>query len=146
LDQYKNLDTFLRKWNSTDKKEVIIKELEERGVFFDELEEDVGLDLDPFDLICHIAFNQPPLTRKERADNVKKKHYFSKYGETAREVLEALLDKYADEGLDNLESVEVLRIPEFSKFGSPLEIVERFGGKDKFVEAMNDLKRKLYTA
>jgi len=146
LDQYKNLDTFLRKWNSTDKKEVIIKELEERGVFFDELEEDVGLDLDPFDLICHIAFNQPPLTRKERADNVKKKHYFSKYGETAREVLEALLDKYADEGLDNLESVEVLRIPEFSKFGSPLEIVEKFGGKDKFVEAMNDLKKKLYTA
>ncbi len=146
LDQYKNLDTFLSKWNSTDKKEVIIKELEERGVFFEELEEDVGLDMDPFDLICHIAFNQPPLTRKERADNVKKKHYFSKYGVTAREVLEALLDKYADEGLDNLESVEVLRIPEFSKFGSPLEIVERFGGKDKFVEAMNDLKQKLYTA
>jgi type I restriction enzyme, R subunit len=146
LDQYKNLDTFLRKWNSTDKKEVIIKELEERGVFFDELEEEVGVDLDPFDLICHIAFNQPPLTRKERADKVKKKDYYTKYGDTAREVLEALLDKYADEGLDNLESVEVLRIPEFSKFGSPLEIVERFGGREKFIEAMNDLKHKLYTA
>lgn len=146
LDQYKNLDTFLRKWNSTEKKEVIIKELEERGVFFDELEEEVGLDIDPFDLICHIAFNQRPLTRKERADNVKKKNYFAKYGETAREVLEALLDKYADEGLDNLESVEVLRIPEFSRFGSPLEIVKRFGGGEKFVEAMNDLKQVLYTA
>lgn len=146
LNEYANLDQFLQKWNATEKKEVIIKELEERGVFFEELKEEVGLEMDPFDLICHVAFNQPPKTRKERANYVKKKDYFSKYGETAKQVIDALLDKYADEGLENLENMEVLLIPEFNKFGSPHDIIKKFGGKEKYIEAVNELKDKLYSA
>ena len=146
LNEYADLDQFLQKWNATEKKEAIIKELEERGVFFEELQEEVGLEMDPFDLICHVAFNQPPKTRKERADNVRKKDYFSKYGETAKQVIDALIDKYADEGLENLESMEVLLIPEFNKFGSLHDIINNFGGKEKYMEAVNELKEKLYSA
>jgi len=145
-NEFKTLDEFLTKWNEAERKEAIIKELEERGVLFEELKDEVGKDLDPFDLICHIAFDMPPLTRRERANNVKKRNYFTKYGESAREVLEALLDKYADEGIENLESLEILRVPDFKKFGSPIEIIRRFGGKKKYLEAINELKREIYSA
>lgn len=103
-------------------------------------------DLDPFDLICHIAFDMPPLTRKERANNVKKRGYFGKYNEVAKQVLEALLDKYADEGLANLESMEVLKVPDVARFGTPVEILKCFGNKKKFMEAIAELENQLYVA
>jgi len=146
LNEFKTLEDFLTVWQNAERKEAIIKELEERGILFDELQEEVSKDLDPFDLICHVAFDMPPLTRSERANNVKKRDYFTKYGEGAREVLEALLDKYANEGIENIESLEILKIPEFSRFGSPLEIIKRFGGKAKYEEAINELKKEIYSA
>jgi type I restriction enzyme R subunit len=145
-NEFKTLDEFLRKWNESERKEAILKELEERGVLLEELKDEVGKDLDPFDLICHVAFDMPPLTRKERANNVKKRNYFTKYGESAREVLEALLEKYADEGIENLENLEILKVPDFKRFGSPIEIVKRFGGKKKYLEAIKELEMEIYTA
>ena len=146
-NEFKSLDEFIQKWSSTDKKKAIIEELEERGIFFEELKEEVGQEMDPFDLICHVAFDQPPLTRQERARQVKQKGYFAKYGDTARKVIEALLDKYADEGLENLETMEVLKIPEFNnRFGSPKEIVKQFGGKENFQQALEELKTQIYSA
>lgn len=144
--EYATLDEFLQKWNSADKKTAIIKELEEKGIFFDELQEEVSKDLDPFDLICHIAFDMPPLTRKERANNVKKRNYFGKYNDVARQVLEALLDKYANEGLKNIESIEILKVPDMARFGTLVEIIKSFGNKDKFMEAITELERELYVA
>ena len=144
--EYATLDEFLQKWNSADKKTAIIKELEEKGIFFDELQEEVSKDLDPFDLICHIAFDMPPLTRKERANNVKKRNYFGKYNDVARQVLEALLDKYANEGLENIESIEILKVPDMARFGTLVEIIKSFGNKDKFMEAITELERELYVA
>lgn len=145
-NEFKTLDEFLKKWNEAERKEAILKELEERGLLLEELKDEVGKDLDPFDLICHIAFDMTPLTRKERANNVKKRNYFTKYGESAREVLEALLEKYADEGIENLENLEILKVPEFKKFGSPIEIVKMFGGKKKYLEAIKELEKEIYTA
>ena len=144
--EFKTLNEFLIKWNEADRKIAILNELEERGILLEELKDEVGRDLDPFDLICHVAFDMPPLTRHERANNVKKKNYFTKYGESAREVLEALLEKYADEGIENLENLEILKIPDFKKFGSPIEIVKRFGGKKKYLEAIKELQKEIYTA
>lgn len=144
--EFKSLDDFLNRWKEADQKEAVVVELEKNGVLFDELSDEVGKKLDPFDLICHVAFDMPPLTRKERANNVKKRNYFTKYGENAREVLEALLDKYADEGLENLESMEILKIPDFKKYGSPLEIVKKFGGKNKYLTAIKELEKEIYTA
>ena len=144
--EYATLDEFLQKWNSADKKTVIIKELEAKGIFFDELQEEVSKDLDPFDLICHIAFDMPPLTRQERANNVKKRNYFGKYSDIARQVLEALLDKYADEGLENIESIEILKVPDMARFGTLVEIINSFGSKNKFLEAVTELERELYAA
>ena len=97
-----------------------------------------------FDLICHVAYDQAPLTREERANNVKKRNYFTKYGDQAKKVLEALLDKYADEGISNIESIEVLRVNPFDAFGSPVEIISNFGSKDKYLEAVKELERELY--
>lgn len=145
-NEYATLNDFLQKWNSTKKKTVIIKELEQNGIFFDELKEEVSKDLDPFDLICHVAFDMPPLTRKERANNVKKRGYFGKYSEIAKQVLEALLDKYADEGLANLESLEILKVPDVAQFGTPVEILKQFGNKKKFMEAIAELENQLYVA
>lgn len=142
--KFASLDDFLNKWNSTDRKEAIIAELQEQGVLVEALMEAVDKNLDLFDLICHIAYDQPPLTRKERADNVKKRNYFTKYGEQSREILEALLDKYADEGLENIESIEVLRIKPFDGFGSPIEIIKQFGSRKKYFEAIKELEFELY--
>ncbi|KGK81786.1 restriction endonuclease [Desulfosporosinus sp. HMP52] len=145
-NEYRTLNDFLRKWNNADKKDAILKELESQGILLDELQEEVGKELDPFDLICHVAFDMPPLTRRERANNVKKRNYFAKYSDDARAVLEALLDKYADEGLSNLENLEVLKIPEFQVYGSPIEIVKKFGGKNGFLTVIKELEKEIYTA
>jgi len=142
--QYASLDDFLNKWNSTDKKEVIIRELEEQGVLVDALRDAVNREVDLFDLICHLAFEQPPLTRKERANNVKKRDYFTKYGEQARKVLESLLDKYADEGVTNIESMDILKVKPLTEYGSPMEIIKQFGSKAKYLEAVKELENELY--
>jgi len=142
--QYASLDDFLLKWNQADKKEVIIKELEEHGILVEALRDAVNREVDLFDLICHVAFDQQPLTRKERANNVKKRNYFTKYGEQARKVLETLLDKYADEGLANIESMEVLKVQPFTEYGSPIEIIKQFGSKAKYQEAVKELEQELY--
>jgi type I restriction enzyme R subunit len=142
--KYASLDDFLITWNQADKKEAIIKELQEQGIMVEALYDAVDKQVDLFDLICHVAFDQPPLTRKERADNVKKRNYFTKYGDQARKVLETLLDKYADEGVENIESIEVLRVKPFDDFGSPLEIIKEFGSKRNYLEAVKELETELY--
>lgn len=142
--QFASLDDFLQKWNNAEKKEVIIKELQEEGVMIEALQEAVDRDVDLFDLICHIAFDQPPLTRKERANNVKKRNYFTKYGEQARRVLETLLDKYTDEGVTNLESLEVLKVKPLADYGSPMEIINKFGNKENYLKAIKELEEELY--
>ena len=114
-------------------------------MLWDALADEVGKDFGPFDLICHVAFDQPPLTRRERAENVRKRNYFTKYGEQARAVLEALLDKYADEGVENIEDLKVLRINPFDEIGTPTEIVnEFFGGKKQYEHALRELEELLY--
>lgn len=142
--KFSSLDDFLNRWNNTDRKEAIIQELQQQGVLVEALMEAVGNNCDLFDLICHIAYDQPPLTRKERANNVKKRNYFTKYGEQSRKVLEALLDKYADEGIENIESIEVLRVKPFDEFGSPTEIIKEFGSKEKYLQAIKELETELY--
>jgi len=144
LKKFRSLDEFLNKWNNAEKKEAIIKELEEQGVFFDRLKEQVGKDFDPFDLICHVAFDAKPLTRKERANQVKKRNYFTKYGEKAKKVLESLLDKYADDGLLTIESTEVLKLDPLNKLGTPVELIKAFGSKQKYKEALKELEKELY--
>jgi type I restriction enzyme R subunit len=144
LREFASLDNFLTMWKAAEKKQVIIDELQDKGIFFEALAEEVGKDLDPFDLICHVAFGQKPLTRKERASNVRKQNYFTEYGETARTVLDALLDKYADEGIRNVEQMDVLKITPFDRFGSPVEIIKSFGGKEKYTTALRELESHLY--
>lgn len=143
--EYATMDDFLRKWNEAQKKEEIKKHLQEEGVLLDALEEDVPKGMDTFDLICHIAFDMPPLTRTERAKNVKKRNYFTKYGDVAKAVLEKLLDKYADSGVENIEDIKVLKLPEFKEFGSQLEIVKKvFGGKKQYEQAIHELIHEIY--
>ncbi len=143
--EFSTLDDFLRHWSSAEKKQAVINELSEQGVLWDALADDVGKDFGPFDLICHVAFDQPPLTRRERAENVRKRNYFTKYGDQARQVLEALLDKYADEGVQNIEDLKVLRINPFDSIGTPTEIVNQFfGGKQQYEQAIRELEKELY--
>ena len=143
--EYTSLDEFLNKWNSSKKKEAIINELAEYGIELPKLAQEVGKDYGDFDLICHIAFDQPPLTRQERANNVKKRNYFTKYGEQARAVLEALLDKYADEGIVSIENPKVLKLNPFDAIGTPVEIINQvFGGKANYESALYELEQQLY--
>ncbi|WP_181305537.1 EcoAI/FtnUII family type I restriction enzme subunit R [Rufibacter sp. XAAS-G3-1] len=144
LLEYASLDDFLQKWQATDRKEAIINELAEKGVLFEELQQEIGQDLDAFDLIAHIAFDQPPLTRKERAEEVKKRNYFEKYGAGAREVLQTLLDKYADEGISSIETTAVLNVKPLNLLGTPTELVKRFGKKADFERAVQELELELY--
>ncbi len=144
LEQYQSLDDFLNKWNQADKKQAIIEELTEQGIIFENLKEAINKEMDIFDLICHTAFDQPPLTRAERVTNVKKRDYFAGCGEQARKVLEALLDKYADEGIENLEDMKVLQVNPLDRFGSPVEIVKLFGGKEQYIKALTELKQEIY--
>jgi type I restriction enzyme R subunit len=142
---FASLDDFLNRWTGADKKQAIIEELENEGVLLEALADEVGKDFDAFDLVCHVAFGQKPLTRRERAENVKKRNYFAKYEEKARAVLEALLDKYADEGLDNIEDPKVLKVQPFDRYGTPLEIIQAFGGRDKYFAAVRELEENLYS-
>ena len=145
-EEFSSLSEFIQQWTAAERKQAIIEELEEHGILFEALADEVGKDFGPFDLICHVAFDQPPLTRKERSENVRKQNYFTEYGEQARQVLEALLDKYADEGISNLEDLSVLKVDPFSQWGTPTEIIQAFGGKAQFLEAVNKLKNMLYEA
>lgn len=143
--EFTTLTDFLRSWNNTAKKQVIIDMLEEHGIILDNLAEEVGKDYGDFDLICHIAFDQPALTRKERANNVKKRNYFTKYGEQARKVLDGLLDNYADKGIISIENTKVLKLKPFSDLGTPMEIINKtFGGKARYEQALRELENELF--
>jgi len=124
----------------------LMEELKQQGILVDELQEAVNKDLDLFDIICHVAFDKPPLTRRERAENVKKRNYFTKYGEQTRIVLEKLLEKYASEGIENLESMEVLKVPPFDEIGSVTQIIGLFGNKEKYLTAVKELEQQLYSS
>ena len=142
---YASLDNFLARWRSTERKEALIEELAEEGLLLEPLMEEIGKDLDPFDLICHIAFDQPPLTRRERANSVKKRDIFTKYGQEARAVLEALLGKYQDEGVvSGLDNVHILEIPPFNDMGTPMQLIKQFGSKANFENAVHELQAALY--
>ena len=143
-NDFASLDDFLRTWTNAERKAVLITELEQHGVLIDALAEEVGKDFDPFDLVCHIVFDQPPLTRKERADQVKKRNYFAKYGNQARKVLEALLDKYADTGVEHIEDIKILTLDPFKSMGSAPELISAFGGKPAYLAALKELEQQLY--
>ena len=141
---YASLNAFLTVWNDAEKKQAILDELAAKGVFLEELAEQVGRDYDAFDLVCHVAFDAPPLTRKERADNVKKRNVFAKYGDKARAVLDTLLQKYADSGIKSVESLEILKVDPLTAHGTPVEIVKLFGGRDGYLAAIRELETALY--
>ena len=142
--RFVSLDDFLKRWRAAARKQAIVEELEAEGLPLDPIAEELGTDLDPFDLICHVAFDAKPLTRRERADHVKKRDVFNSYGDRARAVLDALLTKYADEGVLNLDDTNVLRIPPFTHLGTPVQLIEAFGGRDDFVAAVHVLQSALY--
>ena len=145
MSEFSSLDEFIQRWSEADRKQAIIDELEEHGVVLANLQEAVGRDIGDFDLLAHIAYDQPPLTRRERAEQVKKRNYFTKYGEKARAVLEALLDKYADEGISTIEDTKVLRLKPFDGIGTPLEIIKgAFGGKAGYEAALSELEHQIY--
>jgi type I restriction enzyme R subunit len=141
---YATLNTFLSAWKAADRKQAIIEELAGRGVFLEELAEQIGRDYDAFDLLCHVAFDQPPRTRRDRAEKVRKRNVFAKYGERARVVLDALLEKYADAGLKSVESLEILKVDPLTNFGTPVEIINLFGGKQEYLAAIHELETQLY--
>ena len=145
-EKYQTLNDFLNKWHSTDKKQAIIDELTEQGIVLENLKEAVGKEMDIFDMICHTAFDQPPLTRAERAKQVKKRNVFTQYGEQTRKVLDALLDKYSDEGIENIEDIKVLKVNPFDRFGTPTEIIKLFGGKHQYLQALTELEQAIYQA
>ena len=144
LRNYASLDQFLVTWKQADKKKAIIDSLEEEGVLFSAPNEEVGSEFDPFDLICHVAYEQKPLTRRERAENVKKRDYFTKYGELARRVVDALLEKYSDEGLLDLENPAIITLDPIKRLGTPPEIIKAFGGRSAYEEAIHELTSHLY--
>ena len=141
---YRSLDAFLNAWNNADRKQAVVDELLSQGVFLEELAEEVGRGYDAFDLVCHVAFDQPPLTRRERADRVNKRNVFGKYGDRARAVLQALLDKYAEGGIRSVESLDILNVDPLTDLGTPVEIVRLFGGKDAYLSAIRELESHLY--
>lgn len=141
---FASLHDFLTRWNGTERKQALVDELSAEGLALDVIADELGKDLDPFDLICHVAFDRKPLTRRERAENVQKRDVFAKYGEQARAVLRALLDKYADEGMLNLDDTNVLRIPPLNALGTPVQLIKAFGGKAGFEDAVHALQHELY--
>ncbi|MGL5110214.1 MAG: EcoAI/FtnUII family type I restriction enzme subunit R [Vibrio ordalii] len=145
VKQFASLNDFIKRWNESERKQAIIDELAEAGILWEVLEDEVGKDMDPFDMICHVVYGQPALTRKERADNVKKRNYFTKYGDTAQQVLNNLLDKYADGGVAEVENITVLKVAPFNEIGSMKEIINNgFGGKLQYLEAVNELEVAIY--
>ena len=142
--QFASLDEFTKRWNDTERKQTIIDELANAGIIWEALQEEIGSDMDPFDLICHVVYDQPPLTRRERANEVKKRNYFTKYSDTAQKVLNALLDKYADAGVEEIESLNVLKVKPLDQLGSPMEIVKQgFGSKQDYQQAISDLENEI---
>jgi type I restriction enzyme R subunit len=146
IAQFASLDDFVKRWSDAERKQAVIDELANAGVIWEALEDDISNQMGPFDLICHVVFDQPALTRRERAENVKKKNYFSKYSEPAQAVLNALLDKYADNGVTEIESQNVLKVTPFDKMGRPREIITNAcGGKPEYEKAISDLEHALYS-
>lgn len=143
-DDCRTLNGFLNRWSAAERKDELIYELREQGIIFEALEEEVGKEYDPFDLICHIVYDMPPLTRRERAERVKKRNYFTKYGEQARAVLEAILDKYADQGPTSIETMAMLKVQPFRKMGTLTELINVFGGKAEYEKAIQELENELY--
>ncbi|MEC9942339.1 DEAD/DEAH box helicase family protein [Escherichia coli] len=145
LKEYASLDDFTRKWQDADRKEAIIHELEQQGIIWEVLAEEVGKDLDPFDMLCHVVYGQPPLTRKERVENVRKRNYFTKYSEAAQAVLDNLLDKYADAGVQEIESIQVLKLKPFDSMGTLPEIIKTgFGDRNGYNQALSELENEIY--
>lgn len=144
LKKYSTMEEFLSSWNNSNKKSIIIEELEKEGILFEELEKVIGKDFDPFDLILHIVYDKPPLTRKERAENVIKRDYFSKYGDKAKVVLEKIIEKYKDRGVRDLENIETLSVPPFNEMGTPLEIVKLFGNRKEYNKVIREIEDILY--
>jgi type I restriction enzyme R subunit len=142
--RFVSLEQFLKRWTAAERKQAIIEELEQEELSLDLLAEEVGKDLDPFDLICHVAFDQPPLTRRERAENVRKRNVFTKYGAQARAVLEALLQKYQDQGVLNLDDPKVLQIPPFTTMGTPMQLIREFGTRQDYEQAVHEMQTALY--
>jgi len=145
LKEFTSLEAFTKRWQAAERKQAIMDELAEAGVLWDVLSAEVGQDLDPFDLICHVVYDQPPLTRRERADNVKKRNYFTKYNDTARQVLTSLLDRYADQGVREIETKDALKVAPFTELGRPLELAKKgFGGAKQFEQAITELEEEIY--
>jgi type I restriction enzyme, R subunit len=142
--RFASLDDFLKRWKSAERKQAIVEELEVEGLALDAIADELGKNLDPFDLICHVAFDKKPLTRGERAENVKKRDVFTKYGPQARAVLDALLEKYRDEGVLNLDDANVLKVTPFTAMGSVLQLINAFGGKEGFEKAVHEMQDALY--
>ena len=147
LGKYASLDNFIRQWSAEEKKEAIRDLLRQRGIDLEQVKEQQGMaDVDDFDFICHLAFDKKPLTRRERANNVKKRDFLSKYSPAAREVLEALLDKYMNTGIYEIEKAEILRLDPFLKMGKPAKIASYFGGKEGYMKAVKELEEAIYTS
>lgn len=144
IKEFSSKDGFIKRWNETDSKEELLQEMAEHGILIEALKDEVGKDLDAFDLICHVAFDMPPLTRKERADNVKKRNYFAKYGEQAKQILDGLLDKYVEDGIVSIEDTKVLKLKPLSEIGSPVELVRAFGKREDYENAVDELEIELY--
>ncbi|ECJ5920847.1 EcoAI/FtnUII family type I restriction enzme subunit R [Salmonella enterica] len=145
LKEYASLDDFTRKWQDAERKEAIIRELEQQGIIWEVLAEEVGKELDPFDMLCHVVYGQPPLTRKERAENVRKRNYFTKYSDAAQAVLNTLLDKYADAGVQEIESIQVLKLKPFDSMGTLPEIIKSgFGDRNGYNQAISELESEIY--
>ena len=145
LGKYASLDAFIRQWSKEGKKAVIRDLLREKGIDLEQMKAEHGMsDVDDFDFICHVAFDRKPLTRRERANNVKKRDFLSRYSGPAREVLEALLDKYMNTGIYEIESTDILRLDPLKRFGAPSKIVKLFGGKDGYLKAIRELEKELY--
>lgn len=143
--QFSSLDEFVKRWNESDRKQAVIDELALEGIIWSALEEEVGKDMDPFDMICHVVYDQPPLTRKDRANNVQKRNYFTKYSATAQAVLQNLLVKYADVGVQEIENIQVLKVAPFTEYGNLSEIVKKgFGGKQEYDQAISELEAQIY--
>ncbi len=145
LKEYASLNDFLTAWEKSNQKEAILSELESRGVFFEELASEVGRDLDIFDLICHVAWGKKPLTRNERAEKARKRDYFDKYEGQARQVIDALLAKYADQGITAIDDIGDLKAPPLDEFGTPVEIVDGiFGGREKYLTLLKEIESAIY--
>ncbi|MCY4312399.1 MAG: restriction endonuclease, partial [Gammaproteobacteria bacterium] len=144
LKRFASLDEFLKHWNEADRKQTVLDEMEKEGFPMESVAREINSELDPFDLICHIVFDIEPLTRRERAEKVKSGKAFDKYAGKARSVLNALLDKYADEGILKIDDAKVLRIPPINEIGTPVELIRAFGDRDAFERAVHEIQDELY--